>query len=86
MLECTCEICGSTYISLRKGINKYCPDCRVIGQNAKKRKWDRENRDRERYELHIQWRSEKLDAIAEVVRDADKAGMSYGAYVAAYGV
>ncbi len=76
-----CERCGKTFTP-RGTVDKYCSDdCRYAVQKERSRTYNRNYKAKKKAPKPEQKRS-----IGEIALAAKKAGMSYGEYVAKFGV
>lgn len=83
---CHCEICREAFNTKFK--RKYCDKCRQMMAETSSHVRGEEERIKYAYEKYMTKSREKRTgmSISEVVKAAEKEGLTYGKYVAKYGV
>lgn len=83
---CHCEICGEPFTTEHK--RKYCEECRKMMAEISSHIRSEEERTKYAYEKYMAKSREKRAgmSISEIVNAAREEGLTYGQYVAKYGV
>ena len=86
---CANEECGAEFVAVRSDKLYCCPECRLLVGRKRVAERQREERrqDKEvREKMKLRKRKKPKKSIAEMDAEARKEGLSYGLYIAKYGL